>query len=111
MVAFYVVYISLNLNYERQRERSKIKLEIHRMSFIFNLYAWSNISGFFFSFSNLPLAQMTIIGEIQRIFKMQHAYRIIIISIGVSITIDYSNYYISMNSIEIHIFISLKTFQ
>lgn len=54
---------------------------------------------------------MTLIDEIQRIFKMQHAYRIIIISIGVSITIDYSNYYISMNSIEIHIFISLKTFQ
>lgn len=49
---------------------------------------------------------MTLIDEIQRIFKMQHAYRIII-SIGVSITIDYSNYYISMNSIEIHIFIKL----
>lgn len=54
---------------------------------------------------------MTLIDEIQRIFKMQHAYRIIIISIGVSITIDNSNYHISMNSIEIHIFISLKTFQ
>lgn len=49
---------------------------------------------------------MTLIDEIQRIFKMQHAYRIIIISIGVSITIDNSNYHISMNSIEIHIFIS-----
>lgn len=62
----------------------------------------------FFSFSNLPLAQMTLIDEIQRIFKMQHAYRIIIISIGVSITIDNSNYHISMNSIEIHIFITSK---
>lgn len=69
-------------------------------------YKWG-----FFSFSNLPLVQMTLIDEIQRIFEMQHAYRIIIISIGVSITIDYSNYYVSMNSIEIHIFISLKTFQ